>query len=78
MTKRKIREELEVLFEKNGFNIDEVATINVLDVDSILYIQLICDIEEKFKFSLPDEFLLFNSLHNVDEIIEVIYNNINI
>lgn len=48
------------------------------DIDSILYISILVDIEEKYQIELPDEFMVKNIFLDVKELVDYICINTNI
>ena len=49
----------EILYE---YGIDEIDGLEQFTLDSIQYISIICDIEEKFDITIPDDDLVLNSI----------------
>ena len=49
----------EILYE---YGIDEIDGLEQFTLDSIQYISIICDIEEKFDITIPDHDLVLNSM----------------
>lgn len=43
-----------------------------LGVDSIVYVQIIVSLEEKFRIVIPDEKLLFSEMNTINKMLEVV------
>lgn len=63
MTRDEFNEIIDGLFEEAGIEIDGD---NECESDSITYMALITSIEEEFEIELPDEFLVLDSLKNIE------------
>lgn len=47
------------------------------DIDSLLYISILSEIEEYYRIQLPDEVLMQNIFHNIDDFIILLDDEIN-
>lgn len=63
MTREMFDDIMNELFEEAGIGIDEN---NEGEADSLTYMSLITSIEEEFDVQLPDEFLVLESLKNIE------------
>ena len=63
MTREEFNETMNELFEEAGIEVDEN---NECEADSLTYMALITAIEEEFDVELPDEFLVLDSLKNIE------------
>ena len=61
---------MDELFDEAGVEINEN---NECEADSLTYMALITSIEEEFDVELPDEFLVMDSLKNVELFKSMIY-----
>lgn len=62
MSREEFEERMEGLFEEAGMEV----TDNAIEAESIAYMQLITSIEEEFEIELPDQFLVKDSLKNIE------------
>ena len=62
MTREEFNEIMDELFEEAGLEIEN----NECEADSITYMALITTIEEELDIELPDEFLVLDSLKNIE------------
>lgn len=69
---KNIKETLLKLFETNGIVIQENEQFTDLELDSLRFISLIINIEDKFEITIPDEYLSGNSLNTFSDFSEVI------
>lgn len=72
---------IELIFKDNDstigslINDDEIMQINIFDdlgYDSVRFIELIVDIENRFQIELDDELLVINNFSTISRIIEII------
>lgn len=74
MSREEFDEKIDLIMEESGVEIDESRA---LVADSIQYISLIGGIEENFNVTLPDYFLAYSSVSNVDEFLAELYTFVN-
>ena len=70
MKKQEFFDKMMEIFEEIGI---EYVSGNKVEADSIQYISLVSSVEDRFEISLPDEFLNFSSIQNVDVFLESIF-----
>ena len=73
MTREEFEERMSVLFEEAGMEVVD----NEIEAESIAYMQLITSIEEEFDIELPDQFLVKESLKNIELFKDMIFELIN-
>lgn len=59
----------DVVFGEDRYDDD----LTELGMDSILFIHVIVEIEERFETELPDEYLVFGELNTIRRMAEVVY-----
>lgn len=79
MTTESIKKELigliSTLFADNGFDVDMIEYVDLIDdlgMDSITFISLIVEIESLFNIQIPDEFLLMDNFKTVDDAVRIV------
>ena len=70
MKREEFNEIMDELFDEAGIEVDEN---NECEADSLTYMALITSIEEEFDIELPDEFLVMDSLKNIELFKSMIY-----
>lgn len=70
MTKENFIERMKELLIDAGI---EYVSGDKLSADSIQYISLVSAVEEEFNILLPDEFLNYSLIQNVDVFLDAIY-----
>lgn len=70
----KIREKLMNIFKENGYLVDAENECVQLELDSLQFISILCDIENDFDISIPDEYLSGNGLNTFWDFLEVVRN----
>ncbi len=82
---KKINEIIEVLVSNNLISKEEITTENYAvilagiadEIDSLLYISILVDIEERYNIILPEDAMERNVFENIDDFIVCINNKIN-
>lgn len=79
MNQDKIKEKLITLcteiFKDSNVDTDLLEYVDFTDdlgMDSITFITLIVEIEEKFKITIPDDLLLMDHFKNINDVVKVI------
>lgn len=65
----KVDERLKKIFGENGYSVNCGEENEQLELDSLQFISIICDIENEFSISVPDEFL---SGENIDTYLDIL------
>ena len=65
-----IREELQNIFEENG--VDTSDSQQLREIDSVQYITIIVEIEQKFNIVLPDSYIEKNVAEDFDVFVDMI------
>ncbi len=73
MSREEFDEKMDKLFEEVGM---EVVN-NECEAESFTYMQLISSIEEEFDVELPDQFLVMDSLKNIELFKNMIFELVN-
>lgn len=76
---------IDILVDNNIVSKDEITNENYSDIlsniadgiDSILYMSILVDIEEKYGIELPENVLEKNVFENIDDFISIINDRIN-
>lgn len=66
---------IEEMFDEKSIDRDVIEYLNFaedLGMDSITFITLVVEIENRYKITIPDEVLLVDNLNNVDSILRVV------
>ena len=69
------------LFADNGFDVDMIEYVDLIDdlgMDSITFISLIVEIESRFNIQIPDDFLLMDNFRTVNDAVRIIVELINV
>ena len=53
-----LHEKLKTVFSDNGYVIYDEAVEDQLEIDSLQFLSIMCDIESQFDIEIPDEFLV--------------------
>ena len=59
------------IFRENGYIVDSGEEDEQLELDSLQFISIICDIEENFNVSVPDDFLSGEKLNTYNDILQM-------
>lgn len=81
----KLKYMIDILVDNNIVSKDEITNENYSDIlsniadgiDSILYMSILVDIEEKYGIELPENVLEKNVFENIDDFISIINDRIN-
>ena len=83
MTKETIKQEvielISELFKDNGFDIDILEYVDLIDdlgMDSITFISIVVEVEAYFNIEVPDDMLLMDNFKKVDKIVNIIVNEL--
>ena len=77
--KQEVIELISELFKDNGFDIDIIEYVDLVDdmgMDSITFISIVVKVEAHFNIEVPDDMLLFENFKCVDDIVSVIENEL--
>ena len=77
--KQEVIELVSELFKDNGFDIDIIEYVDLIDdmgMDSITFISIVVEVEAHFNIEVPDDMLLFENFKCVDDIVSVIENEL--
>lgn len=75
MKKSKIVKGIIDIFIENGINIEDRMVVT--DIDSLVYMTIIVEIEQKFNIVLPDTVLSDNVFNDMDGFVNIIYQIVN-
>lgn len=67
-----MKEEIKLFFDNLGYTFDEEGNIDIQEIDSLEFINLVVSIEEKFDIDISDEYLLIEHYQNIDSIENII------
>ena len=70
ISREKFEVEMEQIFDEVGMVIGKASE---LVTDSLQYVMLIAAIEDAYSVVLPDEFLAFSNIQNVDVFLDCVY-----
>ena len=70
MTKKEFDDRIKEIFEEAGVLVKDACEI---EASSLQYIMVVTTIEEEFGIELPDEFLAFSAVQNMQEFIDRVY-----
>ena len=65
-----IHDQIVEIFEENGIDVENADSFN--NIESIQYISIIVDIEQKFDVSLPDYILTRDDILNFDQFADIV------
>lgn len=65
-----IRGDIIEIFEENGIDAKNIDSFN--DIESIQYISIIVEIEQKFDISLPDYLLALDDILDFDQFVDIV------
>lgn len=71
MEKEKIIEKMLEIFKGVGIHIYDGIVENI-NIDSLQFVALICEIEESFNIVVPDEYMSFEKLQKFTDFIDMI------
>ena len=63
----KIQEKLMNIFKENGYLVDAENEYDQLELDSLQFISILCDIENDFDISIPEEYLSGKDLNTFSD-----------
>lgn len=69
----KVKKILDVHMETGWEKLDGDADLTEHGMDSMVFIQMVVDIEAEFDIEIPDEYLLAEEMNNISKIINMIY-----
>lgn len=70
VSREKFEAEMEQIFDEVGMVVGKTSE---LVTDSLQYVMLIAAIEDTYSVVLPDEFLAFSNIQNVDVFLDCVY-----
>ena len=68
MDNNDILQHIEEIFAENGIELTDKGFV----ISSLVYITVLCQLEEKFKIQFPDEVLLNNILADIEQLTNII------
>ena len=71
-----VKSRLEKLLNESGIQFDREKLDESLELDSLHYISIICEIENEFEIEVSDEVLLENKLESFNDFIKLIEGDI--
>ena len=77
--KQEVIELISELFKDNGFDIDIIEYVDLIDdlgMDSITFISIVVEIESHFDIEVPDEMLMLENFKSVDNIVSIVENEL--
>ena len=77
--KQEVIELISELFRDNGFDIDILEYVDLIDdlgMDSITFISIVVEIEAHFDIEVPDEMLMLENFKCVDDIVSIVENEL--
>ena len=77
--KQEVIELISELFKDNGFDIDILEYVDLIDdlgMDSITFISIVVEVEAHFNIEVPDDMLLMDNFKKVDNIVNIIMNEL--
>lgn len=77
--KQEVIELISELFRDNGFDIDILEYVDLIDdlgMDSITFISIVMEVEAHFNIEVPDDMLLLENFKCVDDIVSIVENEI--
>ena len=84
VTKTMVREKIISLLTEIMHKYDDQIKVNEsfnmvdLNIDSILFISIVVDIESEFNIVIPDEYLNYESMTNIESIMNVVCDQLGI
>lgn len=63
-----VKREIIDFFESMGYYFNDKGDLELLDVDSVQFISIVIDLEDRFKICIPDELLLLENFQKVSSI----------
>ena len=77
--KQEVIELISELFKDNGFDIDILEHVDLIDdmgMDSITFIAIVVEVEAHFGIEVPDDMLLLENFKCVDDIVTIVENKL--
>ena len=77
--KQEVIELISELFKDNGFDIDILEYVDLIDdlgMDSITFISIVVEIEAYFDIEVPDDMLLLENFKCIDDIVSIVENGL--
>ena len=77
--KREVINVISELFKDNGFDIDMLEYVDLIDdlgMDSITFISIVVEVEAHFDIEVPDDMLLLENFKCVDDIVSIVENEL--
>ncbi len=69
---KSIDQRIKIIFKHNGYAIEDGEESVQLQLDSLQFISIMCDIENEFDISIPDEVLSGENLGTYTDIFEMV------
>ena len=67
-----IQEKLKMIFAGNGYIVYDDEVNEKLEVDSLQFLSILCDIESQFDIAIPDEFLINDDLCSYNDVMNMV------
>lgn len=67
-----IVERTKTIFDSNGYTIDPGMETDQLQLDSIQFISIMCDIENEFSIMIPEDYLIGEALNCFEDFVYMI------
>ena len=67
-----LHEKLKMVFSDNGYVIYDEAVEDQLEIDSLQFLSIMCDIESQFDIEIPDEFLVADNLDTYNDVVKMV------
>ncbi len=67
-----LHEKLKTVFSDNGYVIYDEAVEDQLEIDSLQFLSIMCDIESQFDIEIPDEFLVADNLDTYNDVVKMV------
>ena len=72
-----LHEKLRIIFSDNGYPIYDETVDDQLEIDSLQFLSVMCDIESRFDIEIPDEFLIADNLGAYNDVAKMIESVLN-
>ncbi len=64
--------QMKLIFAQNGYEIEQGSEMEQLALDSLQFLSILCDLENEFGVSIPDEYLSGEGINTFADIVELI------
>lgn len=66
------------VLERNGVSVLDFESDYGIIIDSLQFITIVVDIEETFDIEIPDDYLIYDKMNNINNIITIVINTLKI